>query len=101
MIAINSSKNGNLHTAKKEKNDEFYTQLTDIENELRHYQDHFKDKVVYCNCDDPSNSNFASYFLQNFELLQLKRLIVTGFSISELPRPKGRGFEDSMPSCLF
>lgn len=81
MIAINSSKNSNLHTAKREKNDEFYTQLTDIENELRHYQDHFKNKVVYCNCDDPSNSNFASYFLQNFELLQLKRLIVTGFSI--------------------
>lgn len=47
------SNNSNLHKAKKAKNDEFYTQLSDIENELRHYRDHFKGKVVYCNCDDP------------------------------------------------
>lgn len=46
------SNNGNLHRAKKAKNDEFYTQLSDIENELRRYRDHFKDKIVYCNCDD-------------------------------------------------
>jgi len=48
----------NLHAAKRNKKDDFYTQLTDIENELRHYKAHFKDKVVYCNCDDPRVSNF-------------------------------------------
>ena len=48
------SNNSNLNKAKKAKNDEFYTQLSDIENELRHYSDHFKGKVVYCNCDDPT-----------------------------------------------
>ena len=56
------SNNSNLHRAKKVKNDEFYTMLSDIENELRHYRDHFKDKVVYCNCDDPRQSNFVKYF---------------------------------------
>ena len=50
--------NKNLHVAKKDKQDEFYTQLPDIENELRHYKKHFKDKVVFCNCDDPYESNF-------------------------------------------
>ena len=53
-----SSKNKNLHKAKDAKKDEFYTQLTDIERELKHYRSHFKDKVVYCNCDDPRVSNF-------------------------------------------
>ena len=48
------SNNSNLHKARKAKNDEFYTQLSDIENELRHYRDHFRGKVVYCNCDDPT-----------------------------------------------
>ena len=48
------SNNSNLHRAKKAKNDEFYTMLSDIENELGHYKDHFKNKVVYCNCDDPT-----------------------------------------------
>ena len=50
--------NRNLHQAKTDKNDEFYTQLVDIENELRHYSDHFRGKVVYCNCDDPRVSDF-------------------------------------------
>ena len=50
---IKMSNNSNLHRAKKAKNDEFYTQFSDIENELKHYKEHFKDKVVYCNCDDP------------------------------------------------
>ena len=72
-----TGKNSNLHSAKKEKNDEFYTQLSDIENELRHYKHHFKDKVVYCNCDDPRMSNFFHYFSYNFEHLGLKRLIAT------------------------
>jgi hypothetical protein len=69
--------NRNLHQAKKDKKDEFYTQLTDIENELRHYRHHFKDKVVYCNCDDPRISNFFRYFAFNFEKLELKKLITT------------------------
>jgi hypothetical protein len=71
------SKNKNLHDANKAKNDEFYTQLPDIENELKHYKNHFKNKVVYCNCDDPRVSNFFLYFVLNFEELELKKLITT------------------------
>ena len=70
-------KNKNFEGAKKAKNDEFYTQRSDIENELKHYKKHFKDKVVYCNCDDPRVSNFFIYFSNNFEKLGLKRLIGT------------------------
>ena len=66
-----------LISAKKGKNDEFYTQLSDIENELRHYRKHFKGKVVYCNCDDPRISNFFHYFSYNFHHLGLKKLITT------------------------
>jgi hypothetical protein len=69
--------NSILHQAKKSKNDEFYTQLKDIENELKHYKKHFRGKVVYCNCDDPRVSNFFHYFSYNFELLGVKRLIAT------------------------
>jgi hypothetical protein len=69
--------NTNLHKAKNNKKDEFYTQLSDIENELRHYKEHFKDKVVYCNCDDPRVRNFFHYFSYNFEHLGLKKLIAT------------------------
>ena len=72
-------KNGNLHRAKKEKNDEFYTQLVDIEKELSYYTDYFKGKVVYCNCDDYRISNFIVYFKENFEYLGLKRLISTNY----------------------
>ena len=72
-------KNGNLHKAKSAKNDEFYTQLKDIEKELVHYKEHFKDKVVYCNCDS-EESNFVKYFLLNFKHLGLKKLIASGFS---------------------
>jgi hypothetical protein len=71
------SQNKNLHKAKKGKNDEFYTQLSDIERELKHYKPHFKGKVVYCNCDDPRVSNFFHYFSYNFEKLGLKKLITT------------------------
>ena len=67
----------NLNAAKSAKNDEFYTQLSDIENELRHYKDHFRNKVVYCNCDDPKVSNFFKYFFLNFKALGLKKLITT------------------------
>lgn len=74
---MSKSQNKNLHKAKKGKNDEFYTLLTDIERELKHYKHHFKDKVVYCNCDDPRVSNFFHYFSYNFEKLGLKKLITT------------------------
>jgi hypothetical protein len=74
---MGKSQNKNLHKAKKGKNDEFYTQLSDIERELKHYKHHFKDKVVYCNCDDPRVSNFFHYFSYNFNKLGLKKLITT------------------------
>jgi hypothetical protein len=69
--------NLNLHSAKLNKKDEFYTQLSDIEKELKHYKNHFKNKVVFCNCDDPRVSNFFHYFSYNFEKLGLKKLITT------------------------
>jgi hypothetical protein len=71
------SKNSNLHKAKREKNDEFYTQLSDIEKELVHYKEHFKGKKVYCNCDDATWSNFYKYFYDNFKNLELKELVST------------------------
>ena len=71
------SSNKNLHSAKTSKKDEFYTQLSDIENELKHYKEHFKRKVVFCNCDDPRVSNFFRYFTSNFKKLGLKKLITT------------------------
>lgn len=72
-----------LNTAKTAKKDEFYTQLSDIENELRHYRPHFKGKTVLCNCDDPRVSNFFKYFALNFEVLGLKRLIATCYKNNE------------------
>ena len=71
--------NANLTNAKKAKNDEFYTCLSDIEKEMRHYKAFFKDKIVYCNCDDARDSNFFKYFSLNFEHLGLKKLICTGY----------------------
>ncbi len=72
-----------LNSAKTAKKDEFYTQLSDIENELRHYRPHFKGKTVLCNCDDPRVSNFFKYFALNFEILGLKRLIATCYKNNE------------------
>ena len=69
--------NRTLHIAKSSKKDEFYTQLSDIESELKHYNEHFKNKVVFCNCDDPRISNFFNYFSYNFENLGLKKLVTT------------------------
>jgi hypothetical protein len=74
----------NLHTAKQQKKDEFYTQLVDIENELKHYKDQFRDKVVFCNCDDPKESNFVKYFSMKFEELGLKKLIATHYKEANL-----------------
>ena len=76
------SANSNLHRAAKIKNDEFYTRLVDIEKELKHYKDQFHNKVVYCNCDDPFESNFFKYFAANFKALGLKSLIATSYKPS-------------------
>lgn len=75
--------NSRLQKAKKQKKDEFYTQLSDIEKELAHYKDCFKDKTVLCNCDDPRISNFFKYFSYNFEYLGLKKLISTCYKNQE------------------
>lgn len=75
--------NKTLQQARKNKNDEFYTQLPDIENELKHYHTHFKGKTVLCNCDDPRISNFFHYFSYNFEHLGLKKLITTCYKSQE------------------
>ncbi|EPN4799983.1 adenine-specific methyltransferase EcoRI family protein [Vibrio alginolyticus] len=78
------AKNNRLLTkAKKNKKDEFYTQRVDIESELKHYKEHFKDKVVYCNCDDPRISNFFKYFADNFDELGLKKIITACYKGSE------------------
>lgn len=76
-------KNANLHKAKNAKNDEFYTQLTDVAKELMHYKKHFKDKIVFCNCDDPTWSAFWKYFHLNFAELGLKKLISTHYDREE------------------
>ena len=73
-------KNNNLRKAKKEKNDEFYTLLSDIEKEVALYKHHFKNKVVYCNCDDPYASNFFKYFVLNFNDFEIRKLIATNYS---------------------
>lgn len=74
----------NLTRAKINKEDEFYTQLSEIEKELKHYKHHFKDKVVYCNADDPRVSNFFHYFSYNFEYLGLKKLITTCYKNQQI-----------------
>lgn len=73
------AKNANMHAAKKNQNDEFYTQLADIENEVMKYKDQFKGRTVFCNCDDPEQSNFWKFFELNFDNFGLKRLISTHF----------------------
>ena len=78
------SQNSLLKEAKANKKDEFYTQLSDIEKELKHYRNHFKDKVVLCNCDDPRVSNFFHFFSYNFEKFGLKKLIATCYKNQEM-----------------
>ena len=77
------AKNAALTAASKAKEDEFYTQITDIEKELKHYKEHFKDKIVFCNCDDPETSNFWRYFKLNFGALGLKKLVSTHYEIEK------------------
>ena len=76
--------NSNLHKARVEKNDEFYTRLEDIEKELKYYRKHFEDKVVFCNCDDPYESNFFKFFALNFNYFKLKKLIATCYNGSPI-----------------
>lgn len=76
--------NSSLHAAKDAKNDEFFTRIEDINEELNNYEDKFRDKVVFCNCDDPKWSNFWKYFHLNFEYLGLKKLITTHYESGEV-----------------
>ncbi len=91
-----SATNELLQKAKKLKSDEFYTQLSDIERELQYYKEHFRNKVVYCNCDNPHTSNFFRYFVSNFKGLGLKKLIASCYveQINDLfnTEIKGNGF---------
>ena len=89
--------NANLHTAKNEKNDEFYTRLEDIEKELLHYKAYFKGKTVFCNCDDPYESNFFKYFAMNFNFLGLKKLIATCYDSSPVAGEQLSLFPDKRP----
>lgn len=89
------SGNANLHAANRAKKDEFYTQLSDIENELKHYRQHFKGKTVFCNCDDPYESNFFKYFAMNFNSLGLKKLIATCYSGSPVAGSQLDMFDNS------
>ena len=81
---MSKSTNRNLRKASKAKKDEFYTQLVDIEKELKHYKNYLRGKVVYCNCDDPFESNFFKYFAANFNALGLKKLITTSYNKSPI-----------------
>ena len=88
--------NSNLKAAGKAKRDEFYTQLTDIEKEMRHYREHFKGKTVLCNCDNPFESNFFKYFVLNFNRLGLKKLIATcyeGSAVAEYRDGKAKPYK--------
>lgn len=89
-----SATNKLLQKAKKSKSDEFYTQLSDIESELQHYKNHFKNKVVFCNCDDPTISNFFNYFASNFKKLGLKKLIAACYKKQEMDLFNTEGTEN-------
>jgi len=88
------SLNSNLHSAKKQKNDEFYTQFSDINDELQHYKEQFAGKVVYCNCDDPYESNFFKFFALVFNFWGLKKLIATCYAGSPIANTELVLFDD-------
>ena len=96
--------NKNLNAAKVAKKDEFYTQLSDIERELQHYWQHFRGKVVLCNCDDPYESNFFKYFALRFNQLELKKLICTCYNGSPVTGNEQAihfdGFDDDEPKKI-
>ena len=86
--------NSNLHASKADKADEFYTKLSLVENELKHYKQHFKGKTILCNCDDPYESNFFKYFAMNFNELGLKKLIATCYATSPIAQKELSLFPD-------
>lgn len=97
-MATKKTSNRNLHRANQGKKDEFYTQLPDIENELKYYKEKFRGKVVFLNCDDPYESNFFKYFASNFNYLGLRKLIATSYAGSpiigaQLPLPSMAGMK--------
>ena len=85
-----------MDKAKRDKADEFYTQMYDIEIELKHYKNYFKDKVILCNCDDPYESNFFKYFALNFNYFGLKKLIATCYDGSPIVGTQLNLFQDLM-----
>lgn len=95
------AKNASFDRARKAKQDEFYTQLTDIEREMRYFKQHFKDKTVLCNCDDPFESNFFKYFVLNFNRLGLKKLIATCYYSSPVAGQQLKYFENSNGQLSF
>ena len=97
MSKRNDTKNTPLNSAKSAKNDEFYTQMADIERELRHYKEQFRGKVVFCNCDDPYESNFFKYFALNFNFWGLKKLIATCYAGSPIANTQLALFDDEPP----
>ena len=94
------AENKSLQQAKRAKNDEFYTQLGDIEREMSHYKHFFEGKVVFCNCDDPYESNFFKYFAMNFNFLKLKKLIATCYDSSPVSGEQLSLFPDKRPYCI-
>lgn len=94
------TKNANLQSAKKEKNDEFYTRFADIESECAHYKPHFQGKTVLCNCDDPRVSNFFRYFFLNFHNLGLNRLIATCFKNLK-PDSSSQNQDERAGYCIY
>ena len=97
MAKRSDSSNAPLHFAKRAKNDEFYTLLSDIEAELRHYRKHLRNKIIFCNCDDPYESNFFKYFVLNFNFLGLRKLIATCYAASPIANTEGALFDHEQP----
>lgn len=93
--------NNNLHMSRNDKADEFYTQLSLIESELKHYRPHFKDKTIFCNCDDPYESNFFKYFAMNFNALGLKKLITTCYATSPVVGNEFQYYADKLGQLTF
>lgn len=93
--------NKNLHNAYKAKNDEFYTELSEIEKELSNYKEKFKDKVVFCNCDDPFESNFVKFFLMHFNGYGLKALYATGYKTSPVINTELKVKKEMIPYLLY
>lgn len=99
-MAGNSNLNDSADSARN-KQDEFYTQLSLIENELKHYKEHFRGKIVFCNCNDPYESNFFKYFTMNFNSLGLKKLITTCYVTSPVSGDELQYFVDDSGQLVF